>query len=128
MAAREDGDRRTAGPQNEPGDDGWGSSLSAEMAPGYSGLEEREYKRGSRPGAGYVRRVRDPKAEFRYLGEGLLEATEEAHAARGGFGKLMSGMKRVFIGRPVASEHEGLERTGKLKGLAIFASDNISSS
>src|SRR4051794_26564043 len=98
------------------------------MASGFSGLEAREYRRGSRLGSGYIRRVRDPKAEFRYLGEGLLEATPEAHAAQGGFGKLLGGVKRMLIGDPVASEQESEERTGKLKGLAIFASDNISSS
>ncbi len=111
-----------------PPDDGWGDCQPAQMAPGFSGLEAREYRPGSRPGAGYVRRVRDPKAEFRFVDEGLLEATPEANAARGGFGKLMAGIKRVLIGAPVASEHESEERTGKLKGLAIFASDNISSS
>jgi amino acid transporter len=109
-------------------DDGWGNSHAARMAPGFSGLEAREYRPGSRPGAGYVRRVRDPKAEFRYVDEGLLEATPEADAARGALGKLLGGIKRVLIGRPVASEQESQERTGKLKGLAIFASDNISSS
>lgn len=111
-----------------PSDDGWGECRPAALAPGYSGLEAREYRPGSRLGAGYVRRVRDPKAEFRLIDEGLLEATPEAHTARGGWGKLVSGVKRVFIGRPVASELEGQERTGKLMGLAIFASDNISSS
>src|SRR5712692_892416 len=109
-------------------DDGWGNSHAARMAPGFSGLEAREYRPGSRPGAGYVRRVRDPKAEFRFVDEGLLEATPEAHAARGGFGKLIAGIKRVLIGQAVASEQEAEERTGRLKGLAIFASDNISSS
>src|SRR5581483_4672913 len=75
-------------PSQQVHDDGWGECIPAEMAPGFSGLEEREYRKGSKPGAGYIRRVRDRKAEFRYLGEGLLEATPEALAARSGFGKL----------------------------------------
>jgi len=108
-------------------DDGWGECRPAEMAPGFSGLEAREYRPGSRPGAGYVRRVRDPKAEFRFLEEGLLEATPEANAARGGFGKIAGGVKRVLIGPPLASSQAIHERLTKIKALAVLSSDALSS-
>ncbi|HLY65862.1 MAG TPA: APC family permease [Chloroflexota bacterium] len=108
-------------------DDGWGNCLPAEMAPGYSGLEAREYRPGSRPGGGYVRRVRDRKAEFRYLGEGLLEATPEAHAARGTFGKLTTSVRRVLIGPPLPSSQAIHERLTKIKALAVLSSDALSS-
>src|SRR5579885_2357560 len=111
----------------EADDDGWGSATPANMAPGFSGLEAREYLRGSRPGAGYVRRVRDPKAEFRYLGEGLLEATEEAHAARGGMAKVLANVKRILIGAPLASSEAIHERLTKIKALAVLSSDALSS-
>jgi amino acid transporter len=115
---------------HEPGpraDDGWGDCRPAEMAPGFSGLEAREYRPGSRPGAGYVRRVRDPKAEFRFLEEGLLEATPEANAARGGVGKLAGSVRRVLIGPPLASSQAIHERLTKIKALAVLSSDALSS-
>ncbi|HVA24469.1 MAG TPA: APC family permease [Chloroflexota bacterium] len=108
-------------------DDGWGDCRPAEMAPGFSGLEAREYRPGSRPGAGYVRRVRDPKAEFRFLEEGLLEATPEANAARGGVGKIAGSVKRVLIGPPLASSQAIHERLTKIKALAVLSSDALSS-
>lgn len=40
----------------------------------------------------------------------------------------MRAVKRLLVGAPIASEQELEERIGKFKGLAIFASDNISSS
>jgi len=114
-------------PQRNGNDDGWGDCIPADMAPGFSGLEEREYRQGSRPGAGYIRRVRDRKAEFRYLGEGLLEATPEALAARSGFGKLNAAVKRVLIGPPLASSQAIHERLTKIKALAVLSSDALSS-
>src|SRR5689334_8198015 len=107
-------------------DDGWGEATPAPMASGYSGLEAREYRPGSRPGSGYVRRVRDPKAEFRYVAEGLLEATPEAHAARTGAGKFMASIKRVFIGQPLPSSQAIHERLTKIKALAVLSSDALS--
>ncbi|MGH2468906.1 MAG: hypothetical protein ACRDGF_02445, partial [Chloroflexota bacterium] len=92
------------------GSEGWGEASPAKLAPGFSGLEAREYRPGSRPGAGYVRLVRNPRAQFRYLGEGLLEATPEANAARSGFGKFSSGVRRVLIGQPLASSQAIHER------------------
>ena len=40
----------------------------------------------------------------------------------------MRGLRTFLIGRPISSEHEQHERLTKVKGLAIFSSDNISSS
>ena len=37
-------------------------------------------------------------------------------------------MKRILVGRPLASAEEPHERLNVFKGLAVFASDNISSS
>ncbi|HLG73595.1 MAG TPA: APC family permease [Chloroflexota bacterium] len=108
------------------GDD-WGECQPASMAPGYSGLEAREYRPGSRPGAGYVRRVRDPKAEFRFVEEGVLEATTEANAARSGVAKVVGGIKRVLIGQPLASSQAIHERLTKIKALAVLSSDALSS-
>ncbi len=107
--------------------EGWGNATPAKLAPGFSGLEAREYRPGSRPGAGYVRLVRNPRAQFRYLGEGLLEATEEANSARSGFGKLSNGIKRILIGQPLPTSQAIHERLTKIKALAVLSSDALSS-
>src|SRR5581483_9591495 len=52
----------------------------------------------------------------------------EAVEPRSGSARVLRGLKRLLVGAPLASEQELEERTGKLQGLAIFASDNISSS
>ena len=45
-----------------------------------------------------------------------------------GFARGSRPLRRLFVGRRIASEHEAHERIGPVKGLAVFASDNISSS
>ncbi len=42
--------------------------------------------------------------------------------------RVASNVKRVLIGRPIATAREHMERVGVITGLAVFASDNISSS
>jgi len=46
----------------------------------------------------------------------------------GGFTGRLTSVKRALIGRPLATADEAHERLGVFKGLAVFASDNISSS
>jgi amino acid transporter len=46
----------------------------------------------------------------------------------GPIGRVLDGARRVVVGKRIASEHELHERIGPIKGLAVFASDNISSS
>ncbi len=92
-------------------------------------LEVREKKRGKRPGDAYVRIFRPFEGEFHRGGEaGELIATERTILERRGW---KSGLRRIrtgLIGRPISSDHEEHERLTKVKGLAIFSSDNISSS
>lgn len=89
----------------------------------------RERKQGSRPGDAYVRIVRPFEDDFhRGEDEGELIATERTILERRGW---KAGLRRVrtwLIGRPISSQQEGHERLTKLKALAIFSSDNISSS
>src|SRR2546428_4236960 len=107
--------------------DGWGEAIPANLAPGYSGLEAREYKAGSRPGGQYVRRTRSHNAQFRYLGEGLLQATTEADKSSNAMGKAWSAAKRVLIGPPLHSAEAVHERLSKVKALAVLSSDALSS-
>src|SRR5207237_9207517 len=46
----------------------------------------------------------------------------------GGIGGACAGVRWVRIGERISTEHELHERIGVFKGLAVFASDNISSS
>ena len=66
-----------------------------------------------------MRVVRNPRADFRYLGEGLLEATEEASTPRAGLAKLTSGVRRTLIGAPLHSSQAVHERLTKVKALAV---------
>ena len=88
-------------------------------------LERREEHRGKRPGDRVIRIVRPP--EFKRTRGGFV-ATEEALEATGTMGRAWSNVHRALIGRRLATEEEQGERLSKKTGLAIMASDNISSS
>ena len=81
--------------------------------------------RGTRPGDRRVRIVRPP--EFRRTAAGFV-ATERALERTGTVGRAWSRIHGILIGRRLASEDEQGERLSKKVGLAIMASDNISSS
>jgi amino acid transporter len=90
-------------------------------------LEVREKRRGQRLGDSYVRIVRPFEDEFERE-EGRLVATERTVLERSGWTRTLRGIRTFLIGRPISSVHEQHERLTKLKALAIFSSDNISSS
>ena len=92
-------------------------------------LEVREKRRGKRPGDAYVRIVRPFEDEFQRGGdEGELIATERTVLGRRGWRSGLRALRTFLIGRPIHSEREEHERLTKVKALAIFSSDNISSS
>jgi len=92
-------------------------------------LEVREKRRGKRPGDAYVRIVRPYEDTLRKGGdEGELIATERTILERRGWKAGVRNLRTWLIGRPIHSEREEHERLTKVKGLAIFSSDNISSS
>lgn len=85
--------------------------------------------RGRRPGDAYVRIVRPFDDEFRRGDdEGELIATERTILDRRGWKAAVRAFRTWLIGRPISTEREEHERLTKVKGLAIFSSDNISSS
>jgi amino acid transporter len=92
-------------------------------------LEVRERRRGKRPGDAYVRIVRPFEDAF-HRGEegGELIATERTVLERRGWTSTLRRLRTWLIGRPIHTEQEEHERLTKVKGLAIFSSDNISSS
>jgi amino acid transporter len=90
-------------------------------------LEVREKRKGQRLGDSYVRIVRPFEDEFERE-EGRLVATERTVLERRGWTRALRSLRTILIGRPISSEHEQHERLTKVKALAIFSSDNISSS
>jgi len=91
-------------------------------------LEVRERRRGARPGDAYVRIVRPFEDEFERGDEGQLIASERTVLGRTGWTSSLRALRTFLIGRPISSEHEEHERLTKVKALAVFSSDNISSS
>src|SRR6476646_1274514 len=83
---------------------------------------------GRKPGDKRVRVERPHAPYFRYTGPGQLSAKAAASAPTTTFGRARARLKLTFIGRPLANEEEIGQRLSKVKALAIFSSDAISSS
>ena len=90
-----------------------------------AGLERREELRGRKPGDRVVKIVR-PK-EFRRTAGGFI-ATDNVLEPASRMSRLWGDARRKLIGRRLATSEEEGERLSKKTGLAIMASDNISSS
>ena len=86
-----------------------------------------EKKRGTRPGDNFVRRRTPYRHLFRGSG-GNLVATSKSSVAESRPERAFQTLKATFIGTPLYSKDEVLERLSKFKALAIFGSDAISSS
>ncbi|HYU81849.1 MAG TPA: amino acid permease, partial [Candidatus Polarisedimenticolia bacterium] len=91
-------------------------------------LEERHPVRGRRRGDRYVRIVRPAERDFERKNAGHLVATEQVLAPTTAPGRLLDSVRRALFGARIPTSLELGERIGKVKGLAVFASDNISSS
>ncbi len=83
----------------------------------------RERVRGMRPGDAVVRLRRPEFGGFSRRGAAHLEAGLEIERPRGLVGLIL----RALIGQPIHSQLEQLERLSKLKALAVFSSDALSS-
>ena len=90
-------------------------------------LEERNTQAGAKLGDRRVRIVRPAAGEFRRRG-GHYVATPRVDAAESGLGRVYETARRILFGARLTSEEEAGERLSKKTGLAIMASDNISSS
>jgi amino acid transporter len=90
-------------------------------------LRDVEVRKGQRPGSRYVRIMTVNPKGFRRVAPGVLEATEEAHIPRGAMARKFSQFRRVLLGRPLATAAQAHERLTKVKALAIFSSDALSS-
>jgi amino acid transporter len=90
--------------------------------------ELHEVLRGSRPGSRRVRLTREREQTLRRVGEGEFEATEVALRPQTRLGRLLAALRHTVIGAPLASSQAVHERLSKVKALAVFSSDNLSSS
>jgi amino acid transporter len=91
-------------------------------------LEVRETHRGRRPGDMRVKLVRPFEDEFERGDEGQLVASQRTFVERKGVAGTLRQIRTFLIGHPISSEKEEHERLTKVKALAVFSSDNISSS
>jgi amino acid transporter len=74
-------------------------------------------------------RIERPHAPFfRYADHGALVAREAASAPRTPAGRALAKARGILFGRPLSIHEELGERLSKVKALAIFSSDAISSS
>ncbi|HEY2887185.1 MAG TPA: APC family permease, partial [Candidatus Limnocylindrales bacterium] len=74
-----------------------------------------------------IRVARPHSAYFRYEGPGTVTAKREAILPVRRGEKLSTGLRQLLFGRVLATDEEGEERLSKLKALAVFSSDMLSS-
>jgi amino acid transporter len=90
-------------------------------------LTRQELRQGSRAGDKYVRVVRPYGHLFRRVAPGHLRATEEVQEPKTTLGRISAGARHLLFGPPLPTHAEIHERLTKVKALAIFASDAMSS-
>jgi amino acid transporter len=90
--------------------------------------ELHETIRGARPGDRTIRLTRPGEQKLRRIGTGAFEATINVLRPTTRLGRLTAGLRRFLIGQPLATAEQAHERLSKLKALAVFSSDNLSSS
>jgi amino acid transporter len=91
-------------------------------------VDIHETVRGSKPGSRVIRRFRSGEQTLRRVGEAEFEATRAALTPRTRLGRLSATFRGFLIGRPLATADLPHERLSKLKALAVYSSDNLSSS
>jgi amino acid transporter len=84
-------------------------------------LEFRQVVQGRRPGERYVRIARH--RGFKKVGAGLLVPRAERSRPKG----PLAIVRRLLFGSPIPTAHEAHERLTKVKALAVFSSDALSS-
>ena len=98
------------------------------QAPLRPDLQLYEVRRGVKPGSRYVRITPSTQQTLRRMAPAYLQATSVLLRPRTLPGQLWTGMKRVLVGSPLASSQAIHERLDKVRALAIFSSDALSSS
>ncbi len=86
----------------------------------------RTHIRGSHPGDHYIRISHHPS--FERVRPGIITPRKGAVEPTTRGGQIIAATRRRILGAPISSSEEMENRVGVGRGLAIFASDNISSS
>ena len=84
-------------------------------------------KVGRRPADRRVPVRRPGSPYFRTAGDGVIVARPAAIEPSTTFGQTAARVRRFAFGRPLSNAEESTERLSKLKALAVFSSDNLSS-
>jgi amino acid transporter len=92
-------------------------------APGHASHPLRSRRAADRR----VRVERPQSRYFRYAAPGVMKARPEASAPTKPRERLVASARQLLFGRPLATEEELEERLPKVKALATFSSDNLSS-
>jgi amino acid transporter len=82
---------------------------------------------GRRPGDRRVHVEPPSSPYFRNVGDGVVVARPAAIEPSEPIGRTLASLRRALFGRPLANDEEGAERLTKVKALAVFSSDNLSS-
>ncbi len=131
-----DSDQPTPSEPQRGTKNGAGNYSSNGASPGINGndakelnldLTRQEKRAGVRAGDTYVRVVRPHGHLFKKVAPGVLRVTEEAIEPQTPLLQLFAKVRRVMIGEPLPNAAEITERLTKVKALAIFASDAMSS-
>ncbi len=80
---------------------------------------------GTHPGDRYIRLVSAADLPLRPVGQGIYIA--EPTQPEGPIGRTWCALKRLLIGRPLSTAEAPHERLSKVKALAVFSSDALSS-
>jgi amino acid transporter len=88
-------------------------------------LEWHEVVQGSKPGDRYVRI--GTHHDFKRIRPGYVVPNQNIHEPQSSLGRFLRRGKRFLIGRPISNALESHERLTKLKALAVYSSDALSS-
>ncbi len=91
-------------------------------------LKVGEVRRGAKPGTRYVRVTRAAERPFLRTGAARWRATLVAERPRSRLGLLLFQARHLVFGDPLATSRGIDERLSKVKALAVFSSDALSSS
>jgi amino acid transporter len=82
---------------------------------------------GRRPADRRIHVARPGSPYFRHGGPGVIVARPAAIEPVATTERLLARLRRVAFGRPLANDEEATERLSRVKALAVFSSDNLSS-
>jgi len=90
-------------------------------------LQLSEIRRGLKPGSRYVRITPSSQQPLKRMAPAHLQATAVLLRPQNLLDSLWTGLRRVFVGTPLTTSQAISERLDKVRALAIFSADAISS-